>query len=158
VTPALLPIRKVARVIVLNDFGEILLINHVDKTPADPKTPDILSYWVPPGGGVEIGETFENAAIRELVEETGVVLNSVGKCILIRDAQLMYAGQLVAQQDRFFFARISGRPSLGQFGPSEGIVAAKWWPIAEIENSTEAFFPSGIPTLLNFELKELHNV
>jgi 8-oxo-dGTP pyrophosphatase MutT (NUDIX family) len=150
----MLRIRKVARAIVLNEFDEILLIQHSDVTPADPKNPDVLEYWVPPGGGVEEAETFEEAAIRELVEETGVEVSKVERCILTRDADLMYAGELVAQQDRFFLARVSGRPSLTQFTPTEGIVKARWWPIIEVETSTESFFPSGLAALIREQLEK----
>jgi ADP-ribose pyrophosphatase YjhB (NUDIX family) len=45
--------------------GQVLLVEH-----SDPQTQ--FSYWVLPGGGREIGETFAEAAIREVREETGV--------------------------------------------------------------------------------------
>ena len=35
-------------------------------------------YWATPGGGVEEGETYEAAAVRELQEETGLVVEDVG--------------------------------------------------------------------------------
>jgi mutator protein MutT len=54
------PITLGVRAIVTNDKNEILLVKHTYQ-----------NYWFLPGGGVDKGETFEQAIKRELVEETG---------------------------------------------------------------------------------------
>lgn len=33
---------------------------------------DMKGYWTPPGGGVELGETVEEAVVREVLEETNM--------------------------------------------------------------------------------------
>lgn len=33
---------------------------------------DMKGYWTPPGGGVELGETAEDALVREVLEETNM--------------------------------------------------------------------------------------
>jgi 8-oxo-dGTP pyrophosphatase MutT (NUDIX family) len=45
--------------------GQVLLVQHFDPHGQRP-------YWVLPGGGREPGETFAEAAIREVYEETGI--------------------------------------------------------------------------------------
>lgn len=143
-----LRIRKVARAIVLNNHAEILLIKHLDSTPANPKHPDILTYWVAPGGAVEDGESFEEAAIRELFEETGVSVNTCERCIHLWSGELISAGELVNQVEQFFLLRASGRPAIPYFDTTEDIVDARWWPISEIEASSETFFPIGLAKLM----------
>jgi ADP-ribose pyrophosphatase YjhB (NUDIX family) len=48
-------------VVVTNEAGEILLIRRSDN-----------DNWALPGGGIEIGESLTQAAIREVKEETGI--------------------------------------------------------------------------------------
>ncbi len=36
------------------------------------------SFWMPPGGGISFGETMEDAAEREVKEETGLVVKASG--------------------------------------------------------------------------------
>jgi ADP-ribose pyrophosphatase YjhB (NUDIX family) len=51
--------------IVANAAGEVLLVRHSYQTPR---------LWMLPGGGLERGERPEDAAVRELREETGCTL------------------------------------------------------------------------------------
>ncbi len=50
-------------VVVLNKENQILLVRHRKGN---------RRYWVLPGGRLEYGETFEECAVRELKEETGL--------------------------------------------------------------------------------------
>lgn len=47
--------------IVINDDGRVLVIRRADN-----------GHWEPPGGVLEVGESFEQGVVREVAEETGV--------------------------------------------------------------------------------------
>lgn len=54
-------------IISFDDKGRVLLVKHRD-----------TDLWVAPGGAIEPGETPANAAVREMWEETGLVVDLVG--------------------------------------------------------------------------------
>lgn len=63
------PIHRVAaRVLPVSPDGAVLLLQG-----QDPARPGDL-HWVSIGGAVEPGETLEEAAVREMLEETGIVV------------------------------------------------------------------------------------
>lgn len=56
--------RRSARLLILNASHEVLLFRFVHSQDALAGS----AYWATPGGGVEQGESFEQAAVRELYE------------------------------------------------------------------------------------------
>ncbi len=68
-------IRVRAGVLIWRD-GEVLLVRHEKGG---------RSYWLVPGGGVDVGETMVSAASRELLEETGYDVE-IGRLLLVCEA------------------------------------------------------------------------
>lgn len=64
-----MPLAPAALAIVQNENGEVLLVKRCD-----------LPVFVLPGGGIDPGESPEEAAIREVLEETGLVVSVTKSC------------------------------------------------------------------------------
>ena len=58
-----LPLRHGVGIVVLNKFNKVFVAKRID----NPK-----NFWQMPQGGIDEGEDFFNAALRELEEETSI--------------------------------------------------------------------------------------
>jgi ADP-ribose pyrophosphatase YjhB (NUDIX family) len=91
------------RVAVTDEQGRVLLVRHSYKNEGK-------SIWMLPGGAIEDGETSRDAAIREVLEETGLIIK-VGKLLW----HVEEAGKRGQRFVNFFAAGvIGGKPELGE--------------------------------------------
>ncbi len=137
-----------SRILVVNNLNEILLVKYRDNAARGTEPPIIREFWVSPGGGLEAGETFVQAAKRELEEETGIVTDIgpqvwMGKCVLTTD------GELVEHTQHYFYTKLdAGRVTLRNRTTTEVITAFKWWSFSELNKSSETFFPMNFVALI----------
>jgi len=80
------------RTLVVSD-GQVLLVEHHDPH-------DDVTFWMPPGGGSEEGETLEDAARREVKEETGVEVKVLRQVpVPAERGYVLFEAQLVGAPD-----------------------------------------------------------
>lgn len=145
--------RPTARVILLDGSGRILLFRfHEAGIENDPRNRSGLPFlWCTPGGGANEGESFEEAARRELWEETGFDRVELGPCIWLRSKTLVFMGEERFFEERYFLARApQSDVLLHNLEPAEqvGYREHRWWTCDEIHKTNAFIFPEGLGEFL----------
>jgi 8-oxo-dGTP pyrophosphatase MutT (NUDIX family) len=117
--------------------------------PADPGHP----FWFTVGGGTEPGESFAEAAARELREEVGIAadVSELGDPVWQRMADYSFAGMRFQQKEEYFLLRVdSCAVSLDGMDRLERqtVTAYQWWSPAELESLAKPVKPAELPGLL----------
>jgi 8-oxo-dGTP pyrophosphatase MutT (NUDIX family) len=140
--------RQAARVILVDEQERVLLIHG-----RDPARPDLPAWWILPGGGLDDGESREQAARREVLEETGLRLGDLGPVVLHRAVTFEFDGLVVDQDEVLFLARTDSRElTLDTSGWNEierrALSELRWWTTSELAETTEVVYPEQLLVLL----------
>ena len=124
------PHREAARVLLFDGEGRVLLAKGHDEDQPE------RFWWFTIGGGIEEGEDPRGAAVREVLEETGIQLapdDLVGP-VLYRTAEFDFLA-VTARQDEWFFIAQAPSTVLSRDGWTElersVIDTQAWWDIDE---------------------------
>ena len=142
--------RSVVRAVVLDLHQHVLLFH-----TRDPSYPEFGTWWELRGGGIERGETYREAIVRELAEEAGIAITSDQASLPTwrRRATVRYRGERRVNNEVVVLVRLPG------VGPAvdgaarvgfedEDYFDFCWWPVVEVLCSSHRFYPGRLPQLL----------
>jgi len=135
-----------AKVVCLLRNGDRILLLHI----TDPY--DGREFLIPPGGGVEFGETLEQAAVREIAEEVGLRIASPRRLGMFENI-FRYNGKPEHELVFVYEAECSD-PELCEkkeitITESNGnLFSARWYTRSDLEATELALFPEGLIALL----------
>jgi 8-oxo-dGTP pyrophosphatase MutT (NUDIX family) len=115
----------------------------------DPQTQ--AECWYPVGGGIERGETLQQAAAREAYEETGLVELPPGRLVWQRDHTYQFDGRVIDVHEKWLMhtvERFDPAPaSLSEY-EAHSILGFRWWNVEDLIAATETIFPPKLGHLL----------
>ena len=139
------PVRPTARVLLLDPLDRILLLR--GRLPGQAHGP---GSWFTVGGGLEAGETYQEAAAREIREETGIAAFELGPIVWRRDGVLNIPHP-VHFQEQYIVARCDGG-ELRRDGwtdlERDLIQDVRWWSLETLAVTRDLVFPPGLADLL----------
>ncbi|QNE45085.1 NUDIX domain-containing protein [Frigoribacterium sp. NBH87] len=111
------------------------------------KAPDTsgAARWITPGGGVDPGESHEEAAVRELHEETGQVVAEVGPVVRVDDFDVPWdAADHTHGHAEFFVVRLPHFEVVDDDWTDDervDILESRWFSLDELESTTDPVEP-----------------
>ncbi len=99
--------RTSARMVLLDDDGAVLLFCGSDPALPDGSDGPAPRWWFTVGGAVQPGESLTEAAVRELAEETGLLVepDDIVGPVWRRDAVIDFNGSVIRSEEMFFVHR-----------------------------------------------------
>lgn len=138
-----LRLRRAARIIVLDPEGRALMFRY--DVPGRPP------FWVTAGGECEPGESFDAAARRELLEETGIIADPGEEIARLTPEFITVEGEPVQADERFYLVRVSEAridTSLHTALEQRLMTQHRWFTRAELADWPEAVFPESIVSMI----------
>ncbi|MET0590091.1 MAG: NUDIX domain-containing protein [Naasia sp.] len=145
--------RGTARVLLIDPDDRVLLFLQYGKSH------DVPARWMTPGGGVDPGESYADAARREVEEETGLILAGVPDAFAGYDFEADQRWHEYTHGHHEWYA-----VRVEHFDPSPAgwtdeeqvdIVSHRWWSIDELAGTEDEVEPADLLSLIRQGLAEV---
>jgi 8-oxo-dGTP pyrophosphatase MutT (NUDIX family) len=117
-----------------------------------------VARWLTPGGGVDAGEDHHTAAVRELHEETGLRVETLGDPVWAHDFTVGWDAADHDTGHAEFYTLVVDRfePSSQWWTDEEkvDVLAHRWWSLDALERTTDAIEP---PELVDLARRTLES-
>jgi 8-oxo-dGTP pyrophosphatase MutT (NUDIX family) len=136
--------------------GRIALLDPRDRVLLSNDAWGGRSWWCTPGGGVEGGESVEEAAIREVYEETGFTDIELGPLLVRHHWRSVFLDVLIDQDEWIFLGRTQGgTPDPAKLDPLEStfMTGFTWWSIPDLIALDDTVYPEGLGTMIDSALR-----
>jgi 8-oxo-dGTP pyrophosphatase MutT (NUDIX family) len=103
------------------------------------------------GWALKPGETHEQAAIRELEEETGLAVAELGPQVWVRRHVFELGGTVYDQRERYYLVRAAefhAEFTRLDEGEAEYLKALRWWSFDELDATHERLVPANLAELV----------
>ncbi|MGI8313347.1 NUDIX hydrolase [Saccharopolyspora hattusasensis] len=140
-----------ARVLAMAPDDRVLLLLSID-----PDFPE-RRWWDLPGGKTFPKESVNDAAKRELLEETGIVADELGPHLWDREVRFVYRGKRYHRRDSVFLARVEDTTPTHEpthtANEQANLIESRWWTLDEMTHSSARFLPPNLPDLVSSLLR-----
>ena len=144
--------RRVSRVVLLDENDRFLLL-----LTASPRLQIPVVRWLTPGGGVEDHESHAESAIRELFEETGLRVDSVGEPIWSIEGQSIFNdGHVQSTYSEYFVVRTTSFELTNENWMDNefvDITDVRWWTVEELQSSGEKYSPEPLLEVIQLAIE-----
>lgn len=139
--------RHASRILLFEPGGRLLLF--LEEFPDLPGR----AKWITPGGGAEPGERPHETAVRELFEETGLVVDDLGPIVHSYGFPVNRPGARHSHSHWDFFVHQvdeAFEPSQSNWTPEERLTvkAIRWWSADELAATAEGYAPFDLIDLI----------
>lgn len=141
--------RRSASRVVIRCADQVLLL--ADTDPGIPGS----RWWFTVGGGIDAGESPEQAALRELGEETGIRIepHALNGPVATRTVIHGYSDQVLEQFEYFFVVELAEQviPSAVGFTADEQLTISGWaWHhLSELAALADPVWPASLPGIVD---------
>ena len=129
--------RRTVKLLLVDPDGRVLLVRGRDTVAG-------TTHWYPVGGGIEAGESADDAAAREAREETGIEGLPPGRPVWTREAHYDYSGRAYDVHETWLHLDVPhfdpAPAGLTDF-EAESITGFEWWTAEELQRTVDTVFP-----------------